>query len=310
MIYDCAIIGGGPAGLSAALVLGRARRKVIVFDDNQPRNRVIRETHGFLTRDGISQTEFKRLALRDLAHYDSVDIRNERIDVIRNKDKTHFELATEDGTLFTSNKLLLATGLKDAQPNIPSIERFYGTSLFSCPYCDGWEMRDRPLAVIADKNVFKLAKEVYTWSEDVAVFTNGEGRLEEDERKQLLSHDIQVYDDIITGLEGENGQLQSIRLEDGTLVPRTGGFVTPLWSHSNAFGKELGCEINENGGLLTDTYGRTTVWNVYAAGDAAHIVPAQLIIAAGTGSAAAIGINGDLTNEYFSNKTQYKRNDD
>ncbi|MEZ7171933.1 NAD(P)/FAD-dependent oxidoreductase [Sporosarcina sp. OR05] len=304
MIYDCAIIGGGPAGLSAALVLGRARRKVIIFDDNQPRNRVIRETHGFITRDGISQTEFKRLALRDLAQYDSVDIRNERIEVIRKKDKTHFELATEDGTLFTSNKLLLATGLKDAQPNIPSIERFYGTSLFSCPYCDGWEMRDRPLAVIADKNVYKLAKEVYTWSQDVAVFTNGEGRLEEDERNQLLAHGIQVYEDIIAGLEGENGQLQSIRLEDGTLVPRTGGFVTPLWSHSNAFGKELGCEINENGGLLTDTYGRTTVWNVYAAGDAAHIVPAQLIIAAGTGSAAAIGINGDLTNEYFSNKTQ------
>lgn len=310
MIYDCAIIGGGPAGLSAALVLGRARRKVIVFDDNHPRNRVIRETHGFITRDGISQTEFKRLALRDLAQYDSVDIRNERIEVIRNKDKTHFELATEDGTLFTSNKLLLATGLKDAQPNIPSIERFYGTSLFSCPYCDGWEMRDRPLAVIADKNVYKLAKEVYTWSEDVAVFTNGEGRLEEDERNQLLAFGIQVYEDIIAGLEGENGQLQNIRLEDGTLVPRTGGFVTPLWSHSNSFGKELGCEINENGGLLTDTYGRTTVWNVYAAGDAAHIVPAQLIIAAGTGSAAAIGINGDLTNEYFSNKTQYKRNDD
>ncbi|MDW0113288.1 NAD(P)/FAD-dependent oxidoreductase [Sporosarcina saromensis] len=304
MIYDCAIIGGGPAGLSAALVLGRARRKVIVFDDNQPRNRVIRETHGFITRDGISQTEFKRLALRDLAQYDSVDIRNERIEVIRKKDNTHFELATEDGTLFTSNKLLLATGLKDAQPNIPSIERFYGTSLFSCPYCDGWEMRDRPLAVIADKNVYKLAKEVYTWSQDVAVFTNGEGRLEEDERNQLLAHGIQVYEDIIAGLEGENGQLQSIRLEDGTLVPRTGGFVTPLWSHSNAFGKELGCEINENGGLLTDTYGRTTVWNVYAAGDAAHIVPAQLIIAAGTGSAAAIGINGDLTNEYFSKRTQ------
>lgn len=299
-MYDCAIIGGGPAGLSAALVLGRARRKVIVFDDNQARNRVIRNTHGFITRDGIPQSEFKLLALHDLAQYDSVDIRKERVDSIRKMDKTHFEIETENGNSFTSNKLLLATGLKDAQPNIPMIERFYGTSLFSCPYCDGWEMRDRPLAVIADKNVYKLAKEVYTWSQDVAVFTNGEGRLEEDERDQLLAHGIQVYEDIITGLEGENGQLQSIRLEDGTFVHRSGGFVTPLWSHSNAFGKELGCELNDNGGLLTDTYGRTTVWNVYAAGDAAHIVPAQLIIAAGTGSAAAIGINGDLTNEFFS----------
>lgn len=227
MIYDCAIVGGGPAGLNAALVLGRARRNTLLFDNNQARNRVTRESHGFITRDGIQPSEFRRLAHQDITNYESVDIISETVISVTGIDTTYFELKTENGT-FHSTKIILATGLKDEQPNIPDIERFYGTSLFSCPYCDGWELRDQPLAVIADKNVFKLAKEVYTWSRDLMVFTNGEGRLEVEERDRLLAKGIQVYEDIIAGLEGKDGQLHSIRLEDGTLINRAGGFVTPL----------------------------------------------------------------------------------
>ncbi|MGG0668569.1 NAD(P)/FAD-dependent oxidoreductase [Sporosarcina koreensis] len=299
MIYDCVIIGGGPAGLNAALVLGRATRNVLLFDDNQARNRVTREAHGFITRDGILPDEFRRLAHRDIANYSSVEIKSEKVDFIKQLNNNHFELKTAEGNLFQTIKIILATGLKDEQPNIPNIEKFYGTSMFSCPYCDGWELRDKPLAVIADKNVYKLAKEVFVWSKDLAVFTNGEGRLEADECDKLLAKGIQVYEDTIASLEGENGQLKGICLEDGTLIERAGGFVTPLWSHCNQFAEELGCELNEYGGIQTDEYGRTNVWNVYAAGDAANIVPAQLVIAAGSGSAAAIGVNGDLTNEYF-----------
>ncbi|MDW0116675.1 NAD(P)/FAD-dependent oxidoreductase [Sporosarcina thermotolerans] len=298
MNYECAIIGGGPAGLNAALVLGRARRKVLLFDCNEPRNKPTRMAHGFLTRDGVPPAELRRLAHSELAKYPSVEINCGKVVSIRRLDKTHFELKTEK-EVFHCSKIILATGLKDEQPNIPNIEKFYGTSIFSCPYCDGWELRDRPLAVIADKNVFKLAKEVYIWSRDLVVFTNGEGRLELEEHDQLLAKGIQVYEDIISGLEGENGQLRSVRLEDGTLIDRYGGFVTPLWSHPNNFAEELGCDLNEYGGIKTDEYGRTNVWNVYAAGDAANIVPSQLIIAAGSGSAAAIGVNGDLTNEFF-----------
>ncbi|MDN7246820.1 NAD(P)/FAD-dependent oxidoreductase [Planococcus shenhongbingii] len=299
MRYDCAIIGGGPAGLNAALVLGRSRRNVILFDDDSGRNLVTRESHGFITRDGIKPAEFKRLAHEDIAKYDSVEIKQDRVMTINRITETHYELTTSSGKTYHSIKIILATGLKEQQPNIPDIEKFYGTSLFSCPYCDGWELRDQPLAVIADKSVFELAKKVYTWSRDLVVFTNGEGRLELEDRDKLIAKGIKVREDLIDGLEGENGQLRSVRLEDGTLVDRIGGFVTPLWNHAADFGKELGCEENQYGGIKTDEYGRTNVWNVYAAGDASLIVPAQLVIAAGEGSAAAIGVNGDLTNEYF-----------
>ncbi|WKA51280.1 NAD(P)/FAD-dependent oxidoreductase [Planococcus liqunii] len=299
MRYDCVIVGGGPAGLNAALVLGRSRRNVILFDDDSGRNLVTRESHGFITRDGIKPEEFKRLAHKDIAKYDSVEIKQERVMSINRVSDTHYEITTEEGKTYHSIKIILATGLREQQPNIPDIEKYYGTSLFSCPYCDGWELRDQPLAVIADKSVFELAKKVYTWSKDLIVFTNGEGRLELKDRDRLVAKGIGVREEVIDGLEGDNGQLRSVRLEDGTLIDRVGGFVTPLWSHNAHFGKELGCEENEYGGIKTDEYGRTNVWNVYAAGDASLIVPAQVVIAAGEGSAAAIGVNGDLTNEYF-----------
>ncbi|MDN3439069.1 NAD(P)/FAD-dependent oxidoreductase [Planococcus sp. APC 3900] len=299
MLYDCAIIGGGPAGLNAALVLGRSRRKTLLFDDDNGRNLVTRESHGFITRDGIEPEEFKRLGRKDIAKYDCVEIKEQRIVSVNRITETHYELVTENGDIFHSIKIIIAAGLKEEQPNIPDIEKFYGTSLFSCPYCDGWELRDQPLAVIADKQVFELAKKIYTWSRDLIVFTNGEGRLEEEDKQKLLRKGIKVVEDIIDGLEGDNGQLRSVRLEDGTLIDRVGGFVTPLWSHATPFAKDLGCKLSEHGGILTDDYGRTNVWNVYAAGDASLIVPSQLVIAAGEGSAAAIGVNGDLVNEYF-----------
>ncbi|PIC79958.1 pyridine nucleotide-disulfide oxidoreductase [Sporosarcina sp. P18a] len=299
MIYECAIIGGGPAGLSAALVLGRARRNIIVFDDDHARNRVSRASHGFLTRDGVPPSELRKIGREELTQYPSVTFHPQKIIAVERLDESHYELMTADGRTVRTQKVLFAVGLRDEQPNVPGIERFYGTSIFSCPYCDGWELRDRSLAVFADKNVFKLATEVYTWSRDLIVFTGGEGQLTTEEQMKLSAKGIQIVDDIISGLEGEDGQLHSVRLEDGTLIDRAGGFASPRWSHPNHFAQDLGCERNKYGGILTDDYGRTTVWNVYAAGDVSHIVPSQLLVAAGTGSAAAIGINGDLTKEFF-----------
>ena len=147
MLVDCAIIGGGPAGLNAALVLGRARRNVVLFDSNKPRNAVTQESHGFITRDGIKPTEFRQIAHMEISRYPTVEYKNpEVISVIKNQ--MIFELVTSMGEKYQSKTIIISTGLKDILPSIDNISDFFGKSLFNCPYFDGWELRDKPLVVI------------------------------------------------------------------------------------------------------------------------------------------------------------------
>jgi len=151
MLFDCAIIGGGPAGLNAALIFGRARRNVILLDNNNPRNAVTQESHGFITRDGIKPKEFREIAHKDIGRYPSVIYaKREVTSVIKNDNNNEpsFELVTSEKERYQSKTIIIATGLKDVLPSIENISDYYGRSLFHCPYCDGWELRDKPLVVI------------------------------------------------------------------------------------------------------------------------------------------------------------------
>lgn len=300
MQMECAIVGGGPAGLSAALVLGRARRKVVLFDDEQPRNAVTMHTHGFLTRDGVKPGELRRLARQDIRQYPSVLLESKRIAGIM-PIRGGFRLQAGNGKLYETRKLLLATGLQERLPDIRGLQGMYGKSLFSCPYCDGWELRDKPLAVIADGDqAFTLARLVYQWSRDLLVCTNGSAIQPTMEELRLLRRKgIHVTHHRIVELTGENGQLRSVKFADGSFAKRIGGFVSPYWRHAALFAEQLGCRLNASGGIETDSLGRTSVQGVYAAGDASGISPAQAIIAAGEGSRAAIGVNTDLVREDF-----------
>lgn len=324
MGVDCAIIGGGPAGLNAALVLGRARRSVIVFDDYTPRNAVTVYTHGFMTRDGVKPVELRRLAWRDMERYPSVALVRKRVTEVLpasgsirmevgtrlhegfqagtvSHPNERFRLKAVDGTVYEARKLLLAAGLKETLPQIPGIQHLYGKSLFNCPYCDGWELRDQPLVVIAEgSNAFSLTRLAYQWSRDLLLCTNGSARSLDYEAIQLLRRKgIAVTGDRIQELVGEGGRLQFIRFEKGSIVRRSGGFVSPYWRQAAPFGELLGCAMNEQGGFQADRLGRTSVYGVYVAGDASIIAPAQAVIAAGEGSRAAIGINADLIQEDF-----------
>ncbi|MFC5701438.1 NAD(P)/FAD-dependent oxidoreductase [Cohnella faecalis] len=299
-LLDCAIIGGGPAGLNAALVLGRARRDVALFDEGKPRNAVTRHSHGFITRDGITPGEFRAIAHADIAQYDSVQVHRVRVTAIRAEGST-FRVETASGEVVQTRKVLLATGLKDVLPAVDGIRDYYGKSLFSCPYCDGWELRDRALVVISetDSAAFHMAKTVYRWSQDLVLCTNGASVLTAEEKERLTAKGIVVDERKIVSLVGEDGFLEKIVFEDGEQLERNGGFVAGTWEHASTFGHSLGCEANEAGGLRTDDVGRTTVQGVYAAGDASVIAPAQLVIAAADGSRTAIAINSDLTHEDF-----------
>ncbi|MDN7240575.1 NAD(P)/FAD-dependent oxidoreductase [Planococcus sp. N028] len=299
MILDCAVIGGGPAGLNASLVLGRSRRKTVLFDDNKPRNAVTSESHGFMTRDGIDPQELKRIAQEELGKYPNVAIEKQKVLRITKEDSL-FHIATESGEEFRAKKIILATGLKETFPDVPRIAEFYGTSMFSCPYCDGWELRDRPLVVISENPmVFHMAKMVSNWTEDLIICTNGKQLLSDSEKSVLKSEGIPVYEEKILSLHGQNGSLEKIEFEDGTVVLREGGFVTTEWSQASSFASLLGCNLNERGGIETDMMKRTNIDGVYACGDALIDGPAQLILAAGDGSMAAFGVNADLIEEKF-----------
>lgn len=297
-LLDCAIIGGGPAGLNAALVLGRSLKKTMLFDDNQPRNRVTHESHGFLTRDGIDPQELKRLAQQELAHYPDVQINNSRVATVT-KEAKFFRIETEGGEAFHARKVILATGFTETLPDIPRVQEFYGTSLFSCPFCDGYEMRGEPLVIVSENEAAgHLAKVVSNWTNNLIIATNGKKHITPIEQKTLEHHGVLVYEDPIRSLDGENGKLRAITFEDGTTIERSGGFVTAEWHQATSIAKDLGCYINERGGVETDPMQRTNVEGVFACGDIS-MGPAQLIIAAGQGSLAATSVVAAFTEERF-----------
>jgi thioredoxin reductase len=298
-IQDCVIIGGGAAGLSAALVLGRARRDVTLFDNSKPRNAVTHASHGFLTRDGVTPSEFRRIAYEEVLRYPSVEHRSDTVIAIR-KAERGFQIFTEQGAALLSRKVLLASGLKETLPAIPGLKEMYGRSVFYCPYCDGWELRDQPLLVLSEHpRVFHLAKVLYKWSQDLVVCTNGSSIVTEEEKMTLASRGITVTEKRVAALHGNHGRLQQVEFTDGTRIHRTGGFITPQWQTHSAFGRELGCEENELGGIVTDGTGRSTVPGFFAAGEAATGSASQLILAAASGSLAAVTINTELMEEDF-----------
>ncbi|MDE8562525.1 NAD(P)/FAD-dependent oxidoreductase [Anoxybacillus rupiensis] len=300
MILDCAIIGGGPAGLSAALVLGRAGRKVILFDNDQPRNAVTQKSHGFITRDGVTPREFRNLAHQDISKYPSVQIKKCKIVEVKREKGSIFKLITHEGKPYLSKKMIIAMGLKESLPNVNGIRDYYGKSIFSCPYCDGWELREQPLVLISENNnAFHMAKMVYQWSKDLVVCTNGNKIISETEEQVLKRKGIIIKEKPILKLSGSDGKLEKVVFEDGTEINRSGGFVTTDLEQPNDLAKSLGCEVNKNGRVIVDVLGRSNVEGVYAAGDVSVVGPSQLVIAAAQGTCAAMGVNSDLTMEEF-----------
>ncbi|WGD97789.1 NAD(P)/FAD-dependent oxidoreductase [Bacillus safensis] len=301
MLLDCAIIGGGPAGLSAALVVGRGRKQVIVFDDELPRNRVTQESHGFITNDGMTPFEIRQAGEADLQKYPNIQIKRSRINDIQKREE-FFTLLTHEGDAFEAKKIILATGLQDILPEIEGIHDVYGKTLFSCPFCDGWELKDKALALIAEnQRTLHMAKLLSNWTKDLIVFTNGHVLAEED-KALLTAHSIQVIDVPIVSIDHDNGQLSALQLENGEAVKREGGFVASEFKQSAPFAEKLGCQMTKNAGIETDILGRTTVSGVFACGDNLG-GPAQLVLAAAAGSQAGMGVIHELVQEEFQEKT-------
>ena len=291
---DVIIVGAGPAGLSAALVLGRACRRVLVFDDERPRNYATRALHGFLTRDGIPPFDLRRLGLEELRRYDTVRVEHAEVaDAVRQPDGS-FGVRLSDGRGFTSQRLLLATGVADLLPEIPGFDGMYGRSVFHCPYCDGWELRGQPVAVYGcEKRGYGLAIELLGWTRDIVLCSDGSCRLDAEEIATLERNGIRIREERIVRLEGDDGQLERIVFDNGDVLPRRAMFFTTGQTQSSRLAGQLGCLFNEKGTVRTGRYETTHVPGLYVAGDASRDVQ-WVIVAAAEGAEAAYAINQDL----------------
>ncbi|MDQ5844365.1 MAG: NAD(P)/FAD-dependent oxidoreductase [Acidobacteriota bacterium] len=296
--FDVIIVGAGPAGLSAALILGRCRRRVLILDSGKPRNAASRGLHGFLTRDGIEPSEFLRIASKQLRAYETVELRMAEVTSATCVPRS-FEL-TLAGERFFCRKLLLATGVVDDLPDIVGLKELYGRSVFHCPYCDGWEMRDQPLAVYGrGENGTGLALELTLWSRDIVLCTNGPSELTEGELARLARQNIEVREDKIERLDGDNGVLKEIVFTNGQTISRRGMFFSSGQHQHSDLAEQLGCALTEQGSINTGEYETTNVPGLYVAGDASRLVQ-FVIVAAAEGAQAAVAINKELMKEDLS----------
>jgi thioredoxin reductase len=295
-MWDVIIVGGGPAGLSAALVLGRCRRRVLICDAGHPRNAASHGLHGFLTRDGIEPAEFLRLAREQLRPYETVELRQAEVSNARRL-ASGFEVTLNNGEVISSRKLLLATGVVDDIPAIEGVGELYGRSVFHCPYCDGWEMRDKSLAVYGrGENGLGLTLELLLWSRDLVLCTDGPAELSEDERERLAHHKITIREDRIKRLEGSDGALKRIVFATGEPLRRSAMFFSMGNRQASDLAAKLGCRFTEQGCVDTGDYETTNVPGLYVAGDASRLVQ-FVIVAASEGAQAAVAINKELMKE-------------
>jgi len=294
-MYDAIIIGGGPAGLNAAMILGRARRKVVVFDHGQPRNRWAVAMNGFLTSDGMSPQEFIGKGRAELEKY-GVELQDKVISTATYS-KGSFVVNDADGNVYRSRKLLLATGLKDILPQLEGLEELYGKSVHHCPYCDGWESKDMAIAVYGKgRKGIGQALAMKNWSEQVTLYTDGTRELRRQDMELLHRNGVAVCTTAIKKLVGEAGRLQRIVLENGQEHEQQALFFSTSTQQQCDLGEQLGCEFTSKGVIKTGRLQNSSIPGLYVAGDADRDVQ-LVIVAAAEGAKAGVAINMELQKE-------------
>ncbi|MFD1660064.1 NAD(P)/FAD-dependent oxidoreductase [Streptomyces caeni] len=296
--YEVAVVGGGAAGLSAALVLGRARRRTLVVDAGEPRNAPAAHLHGHLSRDGMPPAGFLAAGREEVARYGVALVRDRAVDAVRDG-KGEFGVTLAGGRRVLARRLLIATGLRDELPAVPKVAERFGRDVLHCPYCHGWEVRDRAFGVLASTPTsVHQALMVSQWSRNVTLFlhTVAEDELSDEDLRRLAAAGVAVVPGEVTGLTVGGDRLTGVRLADGTAHERAVLFVAPRAVPRTGLLRRLGAELRETpfGAYpVVDERGLTTVPGLWAAGNAIGFAE-QVVNAASRGYRAGAAINGEL----------------
>ncbi|HOZ85569.1 MAG TPA: NAD(P)/FAD-dependent oxidoreductase [Niabella sp.] len=297
--FDTIIIGGSYSGLAAAMALGRALRKVLIIDNEEPCNRQTPHSHNFLTQDGKTPKEISTLGKQQVALYYTVEFFNGLATGGR-QSENGFEIETSSGEIFTAIKLIFATGIKDIMPNIKGLSECWGISVLHCPYCHGYEVRNETTGILGNGEYgFEFSKLISNWTKDLTLFTNGKSTLTGEQTAKLERHRITIVEKEIAELEQINGHLQNIIFKDGSKKIAKAIYTRLPFEQHCQIPEQLGCELTEDGYIKIDDSYKTTVKGIYASGD--NISRMRTVAnAVSMGTATGIMVNKALVEEHFS----------
>lgn len=292
------IIGGSYAGLSAAMALGRSQRKVLIIDSGQPCNWQTPHSHNFITQDGMSPLQIASMAKEQVLKYKTVNFVND-LAISAEIQNNNFYIINQSGFNVIANKVIIATGVKDLVPKTKGFLECWGISLIHCPYCHGYEFRDKKTAILANgERVFHLASLVKNLTTDLTILTTGSAAFTSEQRTKLESHRIAIIETEISAIEHQNGYLQNVIFSNGDKVAFEAVYAGfPFTQHSD-IPVSLGCELTEHGHVKVNEFQQTTVEGVYACGDNSSMMR-SVAAAVASGNLAGAMVNSELTKEHF-----------
>ena len=298
--FDVIIIGGSYSGLAAAMALGRAMRKVLIIDSEKPCNSQTPYSHNFITQDGKTPKEIATLAKQQVLMYDTVEFFND-LATKASKTENGFEVQTSSGDIFTASKLIFATGIKDEMPNIKGFSECWGISVLHCPYCHGYEVRNKTTGIWGNGEYgFEFSKLISNWTKDLKLFTNAESTLNAEQTAILEKHHIKVVEMEIGELEHINGQLLNIIFKDGSKNNIDALYTRLPFKQNCQIPEQLGCELTEDGYIKIDATHETTINGVFACGD--NVTRMRTVAnAVSMGTTTGMMVNKVLVEEKFTN---------
>jgi len=298
MDFDVIIIGGSYAGLSASLSLGRALRKVLIIDDNKPCNARTPHSHNFLTHDGEKPSDISTKAKAEVLKYPTIQFFTGKA-ISAKQIPGGFSTVVESGAIFTSRKILLATGLKDVMPNIKGFGDCWAISIIHCPYCHGYEVKNEKIGLLMNgDHAFEMASNLCNWNKELTILTNGKSQFTDLQLAKLKLKSIVIVEDEIEEMEHDNGYLKNVVFSNGKKLNLKAIYARPeIKQHSNIH-ESLNCELTDLNTIKVDEFCKTTTNGVYAAGDCASLFRSLSIVTA-AGTMAGVVLNKEMIAEEF-----------